>query len=209
MRTERYDIIANVPERTTEDQARLMLQNLLMARLHLVFHFQTNAVPGYQLAVAASGSKLKESIAADLTAPEPLREPDVAVSPETDKNGFPILPPGVRQATLFGQGEHLLSTFSNTSMPEFASFLGPRLGTEMAAGALSDSIRSVPASVLDKTGLTGRYDFTIEFDSWIPGFNLSRAQSALEKQLGLILVKATNSVDVLVIDHVEKVPAEN
>ncbi len=38
---DRYDILAKVPSGTTGQQAKQMLQNLLMDRLHLSFHMET------------------------------------------------------------------------------------------------------------------------------------------------------------------------
>ncbi len=70
----------------------------------------------------------------------------------------------------------------------------------------------------DKTGLTGKYDFTLKYSR----DNLSAAPpgpdgvaapplgaapplaKALEEQLGLKLVPARGNVDVIVIDHVER-----
>jgi uncharacterized protein (TIGR03435 family) len=62
--------------------------------------------------------------------------------------------------------------------------------------------------VIDKTGLAGGYDFSIE---WAPGdtCELGNQESsspfwtALKEQLGFKLEPVKGSVDVLVIDHVE------
>jgi len=66
--------------------------------------------------------------------------------------------------------------------------------------------------VLDKTGLTGKYDFTLEFEpAALAGKDESGRPSiftALEEQLGLKLVPAKEPVDVLVIDSIEQ-PATN
>jgi uncharacterized protein (TIGR03435 family) len=82
--------------------------------------------------------------------------------------------------------------------------------------------------VRDKTGLTGKYDFTLAFDragSDImvgPGVlaeagppeseagGLPNISKAIEKQLGLKLVKAPDiPMDTLVIDHAERTPLGN
>jgi uncharacterized protein (TIGR03435 family) len=89
------------------------------------------------------------------------------------------------------------------------------------------------ARVIDKTELTGKYDLKLEIGGG-PGIGAAlRPQSsnipagpegvpnvqdpdggpdiygALEKQLGLKLVKSKAIFDVLVIDHVERIPTEN
>ena len=69
--------------------------------------------------------------------------------------------------------------------------------------------------MVDKTGLTGKYDFDLktyqtrsserkdsETNPWPP------LEDAIQDQLGLKLVSAKGPVPVLVIDHVEK-PGEN
>jgi uncharacterized protein (TIGR03435 family) len=84
--------------------------------------------------------------------------------------------------------------------------------------------------VTDKTGLPGKYDFTLKFDddenSLIvspqvqaamgardgsePGSGLPNIFKALEQQLGLKLVRAKDiPLDKIVIDHAERIPAGN
>jgi uncharacterized protein (TIGR03435 family) len=83
--------------------------------------------------------------------------------------------------------------------------------------------------VLDKTGLTGKYDFTLEFtpdmnglplppgapgpsapasggDASEPGTNVA---AAVQQQLGLKLVSGKAKLDVLVIDRANRTPTEN
>lgn len=72
--------------------------------------------------------------------------------------------------------------------------------------------REVGKPVIDKTGLAGRYDFTLEFTPVARAAtdNTGRPSvfTALEEQLGLKLVPAKEPVDVLVIDSIEQ-PGEN
>jgi|SRR5580692_2615285 uncharacterized protein (TIGR03435 family) len=85
-----------------------------------------------------------------------------------------------------------------------------------------DPQRLAPERIVDKTGLTGSYEFTLEFAAPLAGgkpMKLSAIQSqahagqdvfaALERQLGLKLEKGRGPVDMLVIEHVEKTPTEN
>jgi uncharacterized protein (TIGR03435 family) len=74
--------------------------------------------------------------------------------------------------------------------------------------------------VYDKTGLTGKYDFTLTYareNLTAPGAGMDAPPQmdtapplakALEEQLGLKLVPAKGNMDVIVIDHVER-PAAN
>ena len=72
--------------------------------------------------------------------------------------------------------------------------------------------------VLDRTGLTGTFDFAIEFspqpnEPSAPDANFRsdptgpRFAEALKEQLGLKLEPKTGPFDVLVIDNVEEPPA--
>lgn len=67
--------------------------------------------------------------------------------------------------------------------------------------------------VIDKTGLTGKYDYHLEFsDAGQPAPSADAlgpsVLTAFQDQLGLKLTAGTGPVEVLVIDHVEK-PSEN
>lgn len=108
------------------------------------------------------------------------------------------VPPGDR---LHGQirfemsGKAMRLTGEKAPMPELASWLTSILG---------DAARPV----LDKTGLTGAYDFVLE---WIPDedFPATAVAAALPEQLGLKLDAARAPFEVVVINHAEKVPTAN
>src|SRR4051812_37386675 len=64
METERYDVIAKLPDTTppvTKEQSAIMLQNLLAERFHLTLHHDSKEFQGFELVVGKNGSKLKES----------------------------------------------------------------------------------------------------------------------------------------------------
>ena len=75
----------------------------------------------------------------------------------------------------------------------------------------------VSRTVIDKTGLTGKYDMKLK---WTPEDQAMSADAnsssdaspsiftVIEEQLGLKLVSSKGPVDTLVIDHVE-MPTEN
>jgi uncharacterized protein (TIGR03435 family) len=74
---------------------------------------------------------------------------------------------------------------------------------------------------VDHTGLTGRYDFYLEFGNDIgvsqtaegnvpEAIDQGEAFSvALQTQLGLRLVSDTTEIEVLVIDHISRIPSAN
>jgi hypothetical protein len=76
--------------------------------------------------------------------------------------------------------------------------------TDRTIAGLIDLIKvTVDRPILDKTGLTGRYDFSIELDMEHP----QEIQQSLE-DLGLKLNSAKEPAEVLVIDHAAK-PSAN
>lgn len=64
----------------------------------------------------------------------------------------------------------------------------------------------VHARVFDKTGLSGRYDFTFEFDS---AGAPDAAVDAVRDQLGLDLEAIKISLPVVIVDHVDRTPTSN
>ena len=64
--------------------------------------------------------------------------------------------------------------------------------------------------IVDRTGLTGRYDLDLEFDSEMDGLGPappeapgSSLSTALQEQLGLRLQRQRSPMTVLVVDRVE------
>ena len=217
--TERYDVVAKVPDGATKEQSNVMLQNLLIERFGLKFHRETKELPLYELTVAKNGLKMKPSAPASAdSGPLPLP----AGPPPTGKDGFPQLPPGRPGAMMMMRPGGVHMAASMRSLPQLADMFGNQLGFP----------------VIDRTGLSGNYDFTLDFapepgQGPMPGLppppppqgggdsgpgrgglagDTSDAPSlltAVQEQLGLKLEKKKGPLDILIIDHAEKTPAEN
>ncbi len=96
--------------------------------------------------------------------------------------------------------------FRNFSMAEFAESLAARP-------------LKLERPVIDRTGLTGRYDFTLKFADndvdlkhTLEGIDRGEGLSLLtviQEQLGLKLQPQKGPVDVIVVDHAEKLPTGN
>ena len=78
MATERYNVIAKVPEGATKEQVNVMWQNLLAERFGVVLHHESKEFQVEELVVAKGGHKLKESTDDDPGAEGP---------PKMDKKG--------------------------------------------------------------------------------------------------------------------------
>ena len=215
-----YRIDATLPPDTTAEQFRLMLQNLLAERFHLRLHHETKTRPGYELVVASGGPKLKKWDPAANAA---------AGKFGVDGNGFPTLPPGASVGFVMpsGGGAAAIRMAHRETMAMFCRGLGANI--DMSNGA---PIGGPQARVVDKTGLAGTYEFTLEFAGSTgalgmmpsapavgePGMPLASDPTggapdiftAVEKQLGLKLVKVKDiPVDTLIVENADKVPTEN
>jgi uncharacterized protein (TIGR03435 family) len=117
------------------------------------------------------------------------------------------------------EGGDLRFRFQERSMAYFADVLG--LMIRRAVGPISGT--KTPR-VVDKTGLSSKYDFTLEFgcggcvaaaraDGSRPAEETADGPNifvAIEKQLGLKAIKAPDiSLEVLVVDHVDRIPTPN
>jgi uncharacterized protein (TIGR03435 family) len=225
-----YSITATMSPDTTMEQFRLMLQNLLVERFQVKLHHETRNFPGYELVVAPGGPKLQETAQGSATG-----EPAAPAMPKFKPDGSFNFPPGPQTAMREGKGT-LRAQYQARNMSYFAAQLG-----NMVSRALGNDPNVSQPRIADKTGLTAKYDFTVEFDcqgcaglsaamfanlpllagrggdgtptpqsATDPGSGLPNIFTALEKQLGLKLVKAKDvPVDVVVIDHAEKVPTGN
>jgi uncharacterized protein (TIGR03435 family) len=86
---------------------------------------------------------------------------------------------------------------------------GTRVSMGEFTGALADMLER---PVVDKTGLTAVYDLKLE---WTPGLTAEASEpglslfTALRDQLGLSLRTQKVSVDVVIVDRVEKAPTDN
>jgi uncharacterized protein (TIGR03435 family) len=168
--------------RFTDDQAKLekehMLQALLADRFHLQAHWQTKQENVYALTLAKSGSKLQ---------PAKVETPDPSIP-----NAEPPETPGPDIQNRMDPHGHVMTV--------------RYLTTKGMAGLFGAMLR---ATVEDKTGLPDRYDFTLRYtyQSTDPD-SYPTLTTAIQEQLGLKLERARGSVDVLVIDHIDR-PTDN
>jgi uncharacterized protein (TIGR03435 family) len=209
--SEHFNIVAKVPDGASKAQVPAMYRNMLVERFKLAAHRETREMPGYALTVAKGGLKIK--------APEPQRnDAPAAERPAggglpTGKDGFPILSSSVLSSgliTLYRNGRARMQASSAT--------------LAALASAISAQLDRV---VVDETGQPGSFAITLYWtpdalemggrqrlgsmpespqEASTPGANLLQA---VEQQLGLKLVAKKVPREVVVVDHVEKVPTEN
>ena len=99
----------------------------------------------------------------------------------------------------------------NTSMADLAAILttSARLRSMAGPGMISWAL---DRPVIDKTGLPGAYDFTMDYGRTSPLGETDLAEVSIAdavKALGLALKPSTQPTHILMIDHIERVPSEN
>jgi len=214
VKSERFEIMATLPQTNgvssyTSRQLRaadgsdvdLMLQVLLEDRFHLRAHRETREIPVYVLTVGKKDLKLKPSASGS----------EIAKAPDGSSHEVHGFRGGRRLSSPDGVSRMRLS-FQSSSLGEVADFLGQQLDRP----------------VLDRTGLSGDYDFTLDYleDATAPNMTglpvgprgvpilslLGRVTvgilSDAFQDLGLRLEATKSRMEVLVIDHVER-PSQN
>jgi uncharacterized protein (TIGR03435 family) len=206
--TDKFDIEARGPANATKDQMRLMMQALLAERFQVAVHFETHEVPVLAMTLVKPGK----------TGPG-LRPHAEGPSCETPPRPE-LFPPVCDAMPMMFEGGQRRGGGRNIT-PAMIAWRLPSLGNLDRPG-------------IDRTGLTGTFDFTIKWtpDPTPPGATrtIPRTGSAssapapslrsepdaeepgfiqaLREQLGLKLESTKGSVETLIIDHVER-PSEN
>jgi uncharacterized protein (TIGR03435 family) len=207
--SERFDIVAKADgelgppvSRDAPSPLQLMIRGLLEERFKLKVHREPREVPIYTLVLARADGRLGSGL-------RPSAVDCEAVGAPRRSGGAP---PDVQK-------------------PSERPRCGARVGFgELTAGAqpllelVSLLSGTVGRSVVDRTGLTGRYDIDLR---WTPDRVLQRAAgaaasepirvngveidpngpsifTALQEQLGLKLESERGTIEALVIDHIER-----
>lgn len=188
---DRYDVVAKIPDGATKEQFSVMLKTLLKERFRLVLRKETREFAALELVVAKSGPKFKESTPGE--PPKPL-------------DGYPDLPadkPAMSSLNTIVNGRPV------------ARVRGHQMPVSILLRLLH---RPGEPPVVDRTGLTGLYDFTLEYEHYSPapptegapaGSVAPQIHSAIQQQLGLQLVSKRLPFEVLVVESFDKVPSEN
>ena len=196
-RTAHFDIEARTEGNPTKDQMRAMVLSLLEDRFGMKVHHENREVPVFALVLTRPGK-----LGPKLT-PHPADDPDCTRTalPPSIANGYPAA---------CGAGASTVPT-----APGLTAIAGRKVAMADFVLGLSNMGNNVDRPVIDATGLTGGFDFFLEWvpetdsmgppadDASGPGFF-----GALREQLGLKLIPQKGMVDVLVLDRVER-PSAN
>jgi len=196
--TARFNLVAKLPAGTGRSQLEEMLRSLLVERFSLVAHTESRNLAGFALTVRKGGPKIK------LAPPDPDDSAEVSNTLDElmgDGRAF-----GLKPITRSVNGD-VHFEFTKLPIPALAQIVGSYLRKP----------------VFDMTGLKGRYAVSLEFSpetiytpAHVPANSADQpldssgasVSSAIDA-LGLRLGRARSRVSVLIIDHVDRAPAEN
>jgi uncharacterized protein (TIGR03435 family) len=183
--TDHFDLIAKTPTAVPFEDMRVMLQNLIVQKFKFTFHKEDQPLPVFALTLGKRTPKLKDA------------------------------DPANRSACTRTPGDGTVTyACQNTTMAQLA---------EKVRGVAPGYITR---PVVDLTALKGAFDFAI---TWTPSQLMGGAAGrggadpamastptggltffeAIDKQLGLKLESQKYPQPVMVIDHLERLPAEN
>jgi len=211
--SEKFDIAARVAPGATREDLRAMQQNLLADRFGLKARLEKKEMQVYDLVVAKNPPKLVESNSSKLASPSHESGPSAASTPARTgaAPGFGERNSG-RTFTINMHGNTRHQAVGE-SMQELADVLAVQL----------------EKPVTDSTGLMGKYDFLLTFTGGNgPDMAVLHGgaggpaagghdaepdapslQKALQDQLGLRLDSKKGTAGILIIEKIERVPAEN
>jgi uncharacterized protein (TIGR03435 family) len=180
LETDRFDVIAKVPPKTSKETLKLMVRSLLAERFSLVTHKGSKPMPAWVLSVGKGKAKLKEG-------------------DDAGKSDCQYQEPPPNQAP--GTVSNIVFVCHNTTMDEFAKDLHDWAGGYLSdpvvdatglKGAWDFEIKWTGNGMLQKAGADGISIF-----------------DAVDKQLGLKLDLQTAPRPVLIVDSVNQRPTAN
>lgn len=184
---DRFDITATLPENTTARQVPAMLRALLADRFKLVVHTEVREAPSYALVLARSDKRLGPALRRAEVDCEAAEAAGVVIpTPKPGDRGPCDSEIGIAGGGILGRGQRL-----------------SRLARMMS--------QFVGRHIVDRTGLTGGFDFELRFSEQATGTGTAPAPgdapslfTALPEQLGLKLESIREPIEFVVIDSVER-----
>ena len=160
-----------------------MMRNLLRERFNLVARLENRERDVYLLTRTRDGSPITPQMTpSPLNCSDPMvRQKALALPPRTD---------GLPYCGFANEGGRVYA--GSMTMETFALVLGPISGRP----------------VVNRTGLTGGFDVKLEWTAALGAPEAVSLFTALQEQLNLRLMPATEPIEALVVDRIER-PSEN
>jgi uncharacterized protein (TIGR03435 family) len=220
--SDRFDIVAKAPEGSRPDQVPLMLRGLLADRFKLKVHAETRETQVYALVLARDDGKLGPKLSKTTDDCETIlaeRRATAAAARAGGAGPVPFTPPSPNEKPV------CTINMGTTPVPSGLPLLNFRGGGQPIQMLVNQISSFLNKRVVDKTGLTGLYDFELRFSmgtqmpltTQTPGAGTTTPTAAIDdgptmfdavRELGLKLESARGPVEHLVIDSVER-PTED
>jgi uncharacterized protein (TIGR03435 family) len=203
---DRYSVEATAGANVSRDQIFQMLQSLLEERFQLKYHRETRELPVWALTPARGGIKLPAPKEGNCTQPSPNPTSNWSTGRMPTPGNSPTAPPDCGSIRIALQPLGARMQGGGVLMPELIRTLAMALGRP----------------VLDRTGFTQPFDIQLDFlaDEVTtamppppPGSDIRERSPnptitvAVQEQLGLRLESTKGPVEVMVIDHIARPPA--
>lgn len=179
--SERYDVLATIPEGTAKEDVPIMLQHLLAERFRMTLHSETKDHPGYILGIGKGGSKLK-------------------VSAER-KESAPV-------AQFMIGNDSVVETLYGATMPAFARNLSRKLGRPVIDSTGLSGEFDIVLTLSKGVVLPGAQETTADGSPSEPDSSMASLFTAVQ-DLGLTLSSDKVPIKCIVVDKAEKMPTEN
>ena len=214
--SERFDIIAKAPEGSRPDQTMLMLRGLLDERFKLKVHGETRETQIYALVLSRSDGKLGPKLSKSTDDCEKILAERRAAARAGGPGPIPFTPPGPNEKPV------CTINMRPTPVPNGLPLMTFKGGGQSMQTLVSQISSFLNRRVVDRTGLTGLYDFELQFSmrtqmpltTQVPGATpttpIDDGPTMFDavRELGLKLESERGPVEHLVIDSVER-PTED
>ena len=176
---DRFDILATGSPQASVEQQRARMRALLADRFKLDVHRETRDMPIFALVLARTDGKFGPNLQRSSIDCQALHRAKTQPPP-------PVSPSAPHPCTLGSR--------------EANRFLG---GAQQLSSLVAMLANTLERTVVDRTGLTGAFDFDVRFAAE-QDVSLPSIFTAVQEQLGLKLESTRGAVEVLVIDQIEK-----
>jgi uncharacterized protein (TIGR03435 family) len=194
MNSERFDIVAKLPEGATNDQVPQMLQALLADRFKLTIHREQKVMPVYVLVPAKGGVKLQPT--------EESGNMRVMMSPRGRRlTGKVSLPQLADMLSNFMDRPVIDKTETKGNFDIDFEWSGDEGGGMRVGGMMGPG----PGPMGPPPGAAPAR----KEEGPAPNADAPSLFTAIQEKLGLRLDSQKAPVDLIVVDHAEKLPTEN
>ncbi len=223
--SQRFDILAKIPDGAAKADAPKMLQSLLEDRFKLAVHRSSAEHPVLVLVIGKGGPKLKESgTPSPIDENAPLKPGEVAMDNGDGPSRMTLNRDGGGTMNMGSRGVVTFRTDPATQTMHLNATMITLAGVADMLTQFSRMMGGTTLQFMDMTGLNGHYQVALDFSpsdraTMVRSMGLDTSAVAADsggtpllaavQALGLKLESRKATVEQLIVDHVEKAPTVN